>query len=372
MQINYATLEHYMKKRGIKTKKSLAEKCGVSERTLVKLKDGSDFHKGTIKRVAAALEVSPEDLQKPIVKPQRTNGWEAEITSERFKVPVSIVELVGVYLFNAVAELAVKRRTELVENWYAEVEALEKAGPVGRDFSLMGVSDYASYAYDEEIDDIELHPLDAKPEEFNDFFFKTVHELGLDLYMLEGKNHLKELDSYAILKNDGFDDFIATLAGLYDNELFSEFAEINIYDGKVSVKDMPAELKSSGNGLERSRWLATCGGRKKLPDYVYYADKIIPVSQAVHIKNELEELNEAFIAMGPDAKANQLEKIESTKERLSEALGNITEESLDILEKAREAVRLDLEYSHWLTRRFSLSVANNEFDPIAEKERLHA
>ncbi|MBS8225733.1 helix-turn-helix domain-containing protein [Vannielia litorea] len=334
--------------------RKLARTSGVAERTLSRIKNGQRLQPGNVAKIAEALKSSVDELCSPTAKKDAgardPNDCEFDLAAERFHVPVDYVRHVGCHLFVAVAEYALKRRREALETWFEDVQRLREARPRPETLRSSCPLDDADDIYEAELIEIDSCRLHTPGQDEDDHFFRALHDLGLEInfegYGDSDTYSLQRL-SYDIIVSDALWETLHWLAGAegnYDSPL-SQRAEDAILSGRVSIQELPIELKKPGKAFERSRWLASEGGKAELPDHLYHADRVQAALDLERWKDDVSGLRDK-LARAPKNEQEQIAaELERAEVKLKHARAELRSGDEELLLERRK-VRVQTSLGH--------------------------
>lgn len=368
MLINAAVFDERRKsKRPPMALASVAQKAGVSQRTLARIKKNEEMNASTVKKIAMALDISVDELcstpeHKDRHKSREAYGLQIELAAARYKVAPELIEMLAPILFVAIAELALKRRKDRLESWWEKIEELRELQPKFNADSIAELDaragiEHLTDAYWEEMEQIDAHSLDGWADDNHDHFFSALFSV-YDKFEFEGVLETENAPfTYGGYKFDGsfsegkfpypreslkgFEHGVLTadvlletaddLAGsnidfydpLGDNRFqrehpISALASEKLRVGKgrvVPLSRMPIELRRDDKAFERAQWIASCDGTEEIPEVLYHWEAALRVSSYQYYKDQSRKLAEQLQGAGHDERGTIQEELKVAKEK---------------------------------------------------------
>jgi transcriptional regulator with XRE-family HTH domain len=309
MRVHPETFEAKRKaKRPPMSLAAVAKKAGVSERRINEIKNNPDMRESTVEKIAKALDTSVSELCSPPQEKFASNragivGNNIELAAFRYGVAPELIEELAPILFVAIAELALKRRSDRLEEWWSSVEASRRTQPKfgfdtwGESCADRGFNELVE-AYWEEKNAIESYSLEGWANDREDHFIEALFSIDQyqhNCFTFEGwlpqeyykdnkpsypRASLKGLEG-SLIFHDAFFDAINELSareveiynpvgdGLAPVHPVAQIAEHKLMADCITLSQMPLELRSKGNEFERAVWIASAGGTEELPEICY-------------------------------------------------------------------------------------------------------
>jgi transcriptional regulator with XRE-family HTH domain len=278
-------------KRARLSQAKLAKLAGITPNTISGWNKGNDARRTAIEKVASVLKCTVDELTSPPAADQSKSisvDLDLELVAHHYGVSVDDIITLAPVLFNVVAQKAVRNQRKRVENWYTQAKEAVSVMP----FDLVPdwVTDLEDLSSD--IEDTYFHALkgakkyniktiqntfSSSSEPPKDAFFEALdqidedegrHTFGFFLVNMDPASNRRTLERSRIgtiipdISDETLDEI--TKSDHDDRELASNAREM-IVEG-FSLRDVPQGLWKDGKGFERAKFIASDGGKKKLPE----------------------------------------------------------------------------------------------------------
>ena len=299
-------------KRARLSQAKLAKLAGITPNTISGWNKGNDARRTAIEKVASVLKCTVDELTSPPAADQSKSisvDLDLDLVAHHYGVSVDDIITLAPVLFNVVAQKAVRNQRKRVENWYAQAKEAVSVMP----FDL--VPDWVAEleGLGSDIEDTYLHALNGAKKyniktiqntdhanlecpsdtSFDDIvfarrprdaFFEALLQIDKDedkfdedrgrysffFFGNDGKPEDNPFTLNQLLRDpilmDITDEILVeiTESDHDDRELASNAREM-IVEG-FSLRDVPQGLWKDGKGFERAKFIASDGGKKKLPE----------------------------------------------------------------------------------------------------------
>ena len=279
MIINATTLKYHLRHKGL-TQKALADRAGVSPKTVSRIMNDEELRPSNAEKIAKALGVTLHELQSMPSAELAANAEKkgdlqrlvADIdimhinsltmTALRYNVTKDEILSASPYVFTLLAELCLKRRKDKVEVWREGALAALAGGPVALSYDLGIVQEGVWELYHEDMQGITKHSLtggcdgelpeyrkDRSRRDFQEFLEELSQEAGLeyDFNEREPKNFVPFSSTH---NYQMWSEFFGGVGGGFPEDIQLAFEQMDF----EFLYNIPHEI-IRGTPAERCAWL---------------------------------------------------------------------------------------------------------------------